>query len=367
MAKQTGKILTGVILFMAIAAAVVYWKITTTPPPPKRIPVIPVRVAVPEFKPMFQTVELSGEILPEKQADIYARVQGSVSSVRKQIGEYARAGEIVATIEDAPFRQEARRAEATLRQSQAALAAAMTTYNRAKLLAVKEFTSKQELETAEAQLAIAKARTESDSAVLENARITLSYCTITAPFSGYITRRYVDAGATIGSSPIIYTIVDVSALKIRVEIPEKSLAAVQEITAAELMADAVPAAKFTATLLRVNAALDRTTRTATAEYHITDPKHLLKPGMYATLHLQSGNRNAVLTLPKESLLSDDAGKYVMLAVNKNGKKVARKQSVGTGLSDDMHTEIRNGLSLTDTVIVAGQQNVRDKGEVLISN
>lgn len=367
MAKQTGKILTGALLFMAAAAAVVYWKITTTPPPPKRIPVIPVRVAVPELETMTQTVELSGEILPEKQADIYARVQGSVSSVRKQIGEYAAAGEVVATIEDAPFRQEVRRAEATLRQSQATLAAAVTAYNRLKTLAAKEFSSKQEVETAEAQMAVAKARTESDSAVLENARITLSYCTITAPFSGYITRRYVDPGATIGTNPTIYTILDVSALRIRVEIPEKTLPAVQEIPTAELTADAVPKTKFTATLLRMNAALDRTTRTATAEYHITDPKRQLKPGMYATLQLQSGNRNAVLTLPKESLLSDDAGKYVMLAVNHNGKKIAKKKSVGIGLSDDMRTEIKNGLSPTDTIIVAGQQNVRDKSEIIISN
>ena len=326
---------------------------------------MPVQIGFAKTGELDKSRRFNGEILPEQQAEISALASGNVAAMLKQFGDAVRAGETVARIEDSPFRAELRRTEAALRLSQANMKAAELTYRRAKMLSEKDFASRQELDNAEAQFLAATARVQADSAAAETARIALSFCTVTAPFSGVITRRYVDAGASVSlQNPLLYAIADISSLRIRVEIPERDIHLLANSPTATLSADAVPGEVFSATLLRSNAALDRSSRTLTAEFRIADPKRRLKPGMYANLTMLPASHSRRLLLQKSAVMTDVGGAYVMIAHKRHdGKHIAQKSRVTTGESDDQRIEITGGISTSDSVIVAGQQNVRDNGEI----
>jgi RND family efflux transporter MFP subunit len=371
MNKKTLLILsTAVIGLFAIAAI----KIVLSRPADRKPVIAPVRVQPPKQESISSSLVFNGDVTAYQQAGVFARVQGNILSITKDIGDYVKAGEVLARIDDTPYQQQLRQAEGQYVQSSASYENASDTYLRSKDLNAQQLISKQDFETAETNYRVAKAKMEADKASLDNAKLTLSYCTITAPFSGYITKRYYDAGAYIGtnavvnsvSSTTIFILTDLSKVKLVVNVLEKDIPQMQKLTEGIVKVDAYPDKPFKGKVTRRNQAVDLNTRTLAVQLVIDNNDLLLKPGMFATVSLMSDERHEAIILPKEAVLSDDKGSYVMKAVDLTSQPKAKKTPVKIGMTDETRVEVSEGVTLQDKIITTGQENVKDGAAIRIA-
>lgn len=366
MTKKTIFIGAGIVVALTLVVAIRLWTNAATPP---RLTVAPVRVQPPKKQTLSASIIMNGDILPVQQAIVFARVQGNLSKVYKDIGDYVRQGEVLALIDDAAFRGQVARTEAAFVQSDATYQNTTQILNRSKELVSQQLISKQEFDNLETQFRVAKARADADRAVLNDAKLTLSYTRIIAPFSGYITRRNYDAGAFVGAAQTseVFTMMDLKKVRVVVNVLEKDIPRIESLTEASVKVDALPDKVFKAQVTRINKAVDLATRTVSMQLEIDNKDQQLRPGMFATIALSSETHRDALVVPKEAILKDTQGSYVMTAVTEAGKSKAKKALVKTGASDDVQVEISEGVSIGDKIITTGQQSLRDGAEIKISN
>lgn len=281
-------------------------------------------------------------------------------------------------------------ARAAVVKAQASLADMQATYNRAAELAKQGAIAQQSLDDAKAQVVTAQAtldasraqvvqaeaqvdaarqqeaaaasqvRTQqaqaaTQAAALDNARVQLQYATITAPFGGVVVSRQLDPGAyvTPGTSTSIMTIADLNNLDVVLNVGSPDMPMIHAGDPVRIAVDAYPGRVFKGAVNRIAGGVDPTTRTVQVEVDIANPEHLLRPGMYATVQLSAGSRQA-LVVPLSAVQSFGTQHYVWFV--EDGKAV--QQYVDVGQTTGEVVEITGGLQPTDTLIFRGADLVR---------
>jgi membrane fusion protein, multidrug efflux system len=325
------------------------------PAPPKKQPIPPVSVAQPIQRDVIYKVEYGGDVLPIQQTNIFSRVAGILSAVYTDMGHTVRAGQLVALIDTSAAYQTELQAEATYLNAKA-------TEARERDLAAKDLASRQDLDNA-----IAARRTAEAS--YESARIQLNYSKITAPFHGWVTKRYLDPGSVVTNNPIvgnsnstIFNIMDIDSLKIDINITDRDIPLLNQVKSATVTVDAMPGRQWTAFVSHSAQALNTTTRTMPVEIVVPNRDETLKPGVFANVTLVLGEHPKALTVPMQAVLRDTAGHPYVLIVQDT---IAKKRLVQLGISDEGWTEILSGLDGSEHVIVTGQNFARPNGKVTI--
>jgi membrane fusion protein (multidrug efflux system) len=154
---------------------------------------------------------------------------------------------------------------------------------------------------------------------------------------------------------------DLDQMKIIINVLEQDIPRVTMGLEASVSVDAFPGKKFTGKVSKFAQAVDLGTRTMAVEVDLANPGHLLAPGMFAAVSLNVGEKTDALTLPTQSLMKDDQGLYVYLAI----QDTARRARVTAGTEQNSRTEILSGLAGTEDVITTGQQFVRNNGPVTV--
>ena len=196
----------------------------------------------------------------------------------------------------------------------------------------------------------------------ENAQTRLGYAWVIAPFSGFVTKRYFDAGSLVTSNnSVLYTLMGVDSVKIIVSVLEKDVSLVANGRKAVVSVDAYPGREFHGVITRFSGAVDLSTRTMETEIDIPNHDHLLKPGMYANVALILDEHKDALTVPSQALLKDERGSYVFSADN----RIAIRKNVNAGIEQNARTEILSGLEGKENIVTIGQQFLKDSSKVII--
>ena len=162
-------------------------------------------------KPEFQTVKVgrgditqvvtaTGDLQPVVVVDIGAQVSGQIKEVRVDFNSVVKAGDVLALIDESTPTQRLKQADADLESAKANNRLLALNVERTRELFAKKLVSQQELDNAEAQLAQSNATLLTRNAAVENARLDLSRCTITAPIDGMVLDRKTDKGRTVNAS-----------------------------------------------------------------------------------------------------------------------------------------------------------------------
>ncbi len=302
--------------------------------------------------PLRQTVMYdllyTADVVAVQQAGIYPKVSGTLDRVYADMGTPVRRGQMLALIDTTELYQTRAQAAATAQN-------ARLTYRRTKDLYDQKLVAAQDLENAEATMKVAVA-------ALDVATTRLDYARITAPFSGTITKRFLDPGAVVSAlTSTIFTLMDLDQMKIIINVLEQDIPRVTMGLGASVTVDAFPGKSFTGKVSKFAQAVDLATRTMAVEVDIPNPGHLLRPGMFATVTLNVGRHENALTLPTQALLKDDQGLYVYVA----RQDTARRVRIGAGNEQNSRTEILSGLEGPEDVITTGQQFVRNGGPVTV--
>ena len=297
-------------------------------------------------KPFRETIRTTftyvGDVLPLQQATIYSKVTGNLERNYVEMGTYVHNTQLLALIDTTELFQQYQQTSATYQNTS-------VLFERAKQLYDRKLAAKQDVDNAEAAMKVARANYDA-------AKTHLSYARIVAPFNGFVTRRFLDAGALVNASTsTLFTMMYLDSVKIIVYVPEKDLSQMYNVRTATVTLDALPHQEFTGYVSRFSEAVDLATRTMPIEVDIPNHSRMIKPGMFATISFVVSERQNAMTLSSDDLLKDDNGYFVFIA---DGKK-AHQVRVTIGNETNSHTEILSGLNGTEDVITTGQQFVKE--------
>ncbi|MGH9398551.1 MAG: efflux RND transporter periplasmic adaptor subunit [Terriglobia bacterium] len=346
---------------------------------------IPVGVVTAARRNIDREITLPGTLVAFYQATLYGKVAGYVRSIRVDKGDDVHRGETLAVLEVPEMVDEVDQARAAYQQTLANLNQAKAqaelqavTYQRFKEVHLKDpdAVAKQELDeyrskfdVAEAKIELAKARVATAQANLNRLIALHQYADITAPFTGTITARFVDPGALIqaatssNQSQPIMTVQDLDTIRVYVSVPEVNVPFIHVGIPASLTTAAYPGRVFRAAVTRFADALDSATRTMRTEIDVRNPRHVLRPGMYADVTLELEKVRRALVIPDSALVVLGSQKFVWLA--RDG--LAHRVEVNTGLDDGTEVEIHTGLSAGEQVVVTGKDNLTEGSALEVSS
>ncbi|MFQ5670622.1 MAG: efflux RND transporter periplasmic adaptor subunit [Acidobacteriota bacterium] len=336
-----------------------------------------VRVRAARLRPLTRSreVTLPGSFEPYERALLHSRVDGYVRQVKVDIGSRIRKGDPLVVLEVpgveaelAKARADRQAAEARLLERRAAAEQARITHHRFAGLAASEpmAVTPQEVDAAGAGEKVAMARVKVAEAEIEVARAeesrleTLeSFAVIRAPFDGMVARRLVDTGALVvqgadGGEPVL-EVARTDHLRLVVHVPEALVPEVGPGLPARVEVDALPGRDLRVPVSRCAGALRNDTRTMRAELDVDPEGTELRPGMYATVHLELKVPTGRLDVPAAAVRRTAEGAFLWAV--RDGK--AHKVAVDAGGGDGALTVQGDGVEEGMLVVLNGGPDLRE--------
>lgn len=375
----------------------------TTP----RVPVESCRI---EPRTVEDTLTLSGEIIPLLEIEIQPKIEGTLQRVHFREGDWVRAGDVLFDFEDVEIRARLQQAQAELANRQAVLArltagerpqdilAAEARVARASALyenrlaqlqrlesirthrSDQEITDQQsEVELARAELRVAQAELQRAyagsrpeditaaradvafaHAALDLAHEFVSSAHLRSTTDGLIVERNMEPGERVAPGMVLLRLLKTDPLWARVRVPESAIARIRKDQPCTLRLAAYDR-EFPGTVDVVGGDLDRPSRSLGVKILVPNPDGLLKPGMFATVTLQTGRRDDVLLVDRDWLHFRQGRAYLHLVED----GIARERRVETGASYARFVEITEGLEPGEMVIVSDYGDLADGSAITI--
>lgn len=357
------------VLLLALAAGGWLWyhrQASTTAPPP---------TAAVTRGDVTTTVLASGQIEASQLVSVGARVSGRIEELPVKLGQQVHQGDLIARMDSQDQQNEIRQAEADLANIDAQISAKTATLTRArqvlerqKALGSANFSSRDTVESATAEVTVAAADLDALAAQkaraevsLSTARISLERTRITAPISGTIVAVVVEAGQTINSlqsAPTLVKIANLDRMLVKAEISEADVVRVKPGQEVGFTILGEPGQMFQAKLRDIEPAPSEiassdTISTDSAIYYnglleVENPEHLLRIGMTTQVTITLERARDVLRVPAAAVKGSGAEASVTLWDPASGSR--RSQKVEVGLNDKVWAEIRQGLKEGDLVV-----------------
>lgn len=306
------------------------------------------------------TVDLPGEVAadPDRSARIASPVAGRLEQVMFKEGSQVKKGEALATVR-VPELGKIRSAHAsTLARAKAARSNA----ERLKALRGQGLSGEQEVVNAEAEAqsldAEARGLGEQLASMGSNATGSGALLTLRAPLTGVVLSRDAVAGQPVNPDQTIGSIADLSEVWFLGRVFERNLGQLRLGAKAQVRLDAFPQETFEGTVSYLGKQLDPVTRTLTARIQLTDPKDILRLGLYGTAHVLAGDTaqrppSVVIT---RSAVVDMAGRTVVFVAVGTGEFEAHDVELGEGVRD--RVEIKKGVTEADQVVIDGSFTIK---------
>jgi len=260
--------------------------------------------------------------------------------------------------------------QATIRQRQADLKLANNNLERSRSLMERDLLPRQTFDdtdaryqAAQAQLDLAEAQMAQARARLDELKINLANTIITAPVDGFIGKRTLDPGASVGVNTSFISVVDIRTVRLVINVVERDLRRIEQGTAVSVEVDAYPGETFNGRVARLAPILDPATRTAQVEIEIANPNFRLKPGMYARASFTVERRDKALVVPTPAIVDQD-GKPGVWVPGEGDAAVFTP--VVVGIEQQEFTEVTSGLREGEQVVSAGAAALRPGDRITLA-
>ncbi len=331
-----------------------------------------------------QTVEATGVIDAYKLVSVGAQASGQIKSLKVQLGDTVRQGDLIAEIDATTQRNAVLNAQASLDQvkaqravQQAGLREAQLEFARQQQMLAAEATSRAEFDAADAQLRTARAQIQSYDAQIKGrdtelatARANLAYTRITAPMDGTVVAVVAEEGRTVNANQTAPTIVMLARLDlvtVNAEVSEADVVKIKAGMPVYFTTLGEPDRKYHATLRQINPApasiasdsssssSSSTSSSSTAVYYnalfdVENPDGTLRIDMTAQVSVLLNQAKDVLTIPAVALGNRTRdGQYVVRVADEDGMPTPRR--VRIGINNGATAQVLSGLKEGDKVVV----------------
>src|SRR5215467_3049286 len=322
---------------------------------PPAVPVSTVAVALKSVPVRLQAI---GNVEPYTTVAVKARVDGQIVSVHFKEGDEVRQGAVLFEIDPRPFAAALKQAQANLLKDKALLDRANEQEKRYKDLLAKNFISADAYEQVRTNAQTAAATVAGDEAAIESAKLSLDYCTIRSPVTGYAGRIQIQQGNLVkanDTNPLV-TINQVVPIYTSFSIPEQNIADIRKYQAnGELKVQATFAnashAPIAGKLSFLDNSADTTTGTIKLKAEFPNTDKALWPGQFVNVALTLHEQQDAVVTPSAAVQNGPNGQYVFV-IKPDLTAELRNIKVTRAEGDD--TVVASGLQPGDQVVTVGQ-------------
>jgi len=360
-------------------------------------PAVAVESAQIKARELQRTIEAIGTLDPNEEVTVSNQVEGPVSKVLVDLGDFVKAGQVVAMLDTselelavrqqtAALQQEMARiglndpnagveeaATSQVRQAEAALSEARSRLERTKRLTDEGVLPAQQLDEQQARFDIAdaslksaresvrniKATVAARKAALDLAQKKLADARITAPMSGLVKERLVSEGTYLKANSPVVTLVQSSPLKLRVDVPETAIESVRSGRPVQFTVDSLPGKTFDGRISRLSPSVNQQSRTLKLEAIVDNGNGTLKPGLFARVSILTGKSDLALVVPPTAVFT--VAGLEKLFVIESGK--VSERIVRTGSRGADYVEILEGVKEGDVVATSNLGSLQQGREV----
>jgi multidrug efflux system membrane fusion protein len=328
----------------------------------------PVSVATVEQRELINWSEFSGRLEAIERVELRSRVSGVVEAVHFHEGGMVKQGDLLISIDAAPYQAEFERAQAQVLAAEARVALAASEHERGEQLMASRNVSQRDLDTRFNALREAQANLRAAEAARQAARLNLDYTQIRAPISGRIGRLGVTVGNLVAAgagTPVLTTLVSVDPLYASFDADERSvldaLASLPrgqrslELIPVQLTTAAGDAASFTGKLRFVDNAVDAASGTVRVRAVLDNPDGRLLPGQFVRVKMGQARPEPALVINERAIGTDQDKRFVFVVGADN--TVAWRQ-VTLGASNEGLRIVTDGLKPGERIVVNGLQRIR---------
>jgi RND family efflux transporter MFP subunit len=335
----------------------------------------------------FTLLNASGYVVPQRKAAVASKITGKITSLHVEEGSRVKNGEIIAKLENddaiALEKMAAANLEvarSTLDQYKAELKDASLNFVREKNLLEKEFTTKSSRDAAEARykkalaaVAGGEASVKSYAAALENARVTLGYTMIRAPFNAIVLTKNADIGdivtplgAAANAKAAVVTIADMNSLQVEADVSESNLQKIKVGQPCEIQLDALPDSRFRGVIHMIVPTADRSKATVMVKVRFIDKDTRILPEMSAKVAFLSKPVSTADEKPRTLLsnktIVERGGKKTVFLINRDR---VLQTHVATGETFGEMSEISSGVKAGDRVVINPSKRLKNGSKIKI--
>ncbi|MDM0045209.1 efflux RND transporter periplasmic adaptor subunit [Variovorax dokdonensis] len=338
---------------------------------PAEAPAVPVSVATVQAESVRTWDEFSGRLEAVQRVDVRPRVAGAVLQAHFTEGALVRQGDLLVTIDPAPYAAEVDRAEAQVAAARARLGYSRSEQARAARLWDERAIAQRELDERSNALREAEANLRAAQAALSSARLNLDYTQVRAPVAGRIGRLEVTVGNLVGAgaaAPVLTTLVSVSPIYASFDVDERAIGkALKELPGGagsrsaigqipvQMGTAASDGTPFQGKLQLIDNQVDARSGTVRVRAAFDNAQGELIPGQFARIRMGQARSNELLLVSERAIGTDQDKKYV-LVVGQGDKAEYREVSLGAPVRG--LRAVQSGLSAGERVVVNGLQHVR---------
>jgi RND family efflux transporter MFP subunit len=310
---------------------------------------IPVLTDTVKYRQITNGFSINGTFSPFKEISITSETQGKITSLRTETGDEVKKGDTLATIDNEIFASQLAVTKFNLEKTEKDL-------KRFKELTKGEAATIQQYESVKqvfenAQFAYTSARVQNDNAF------------ITAPFRGFITKRYIENGAYIVPGSPVYDIVEIEKLKLIAKLTADEVGKVRKGENVMLTTESFPGISYKGYVGNIVIKADLSGRYEVEVYIINNNDNLIKPGMYGKVLFAIDLKEPALVIPRRAIEGSILNPEIYLV---SGDSVIKKDITASSL-DDKYVLVKSGLKKGDVVVTSGQINLVNGSKIRIKN
>lgn len=372
---QRSRRLQGIVLALCIVAGLlIYFSLRTTGDGTRPKPAaLPVRVASVVAQAVPEYLSGLGTVIPSQNSLVRSRVDGTLLRLHFEDGQMVKEGDLLAEIDPRPFEMALNDAKGQFARDKAILDNARLDLKRYVELRDKDYVSAQQVSTQNSTVRQYEGIVASDKAKVDDAALNLEYSRITAPMSGRLGLRQVDAGNMIRASDTagIVRITQMEPAYVVFTLPESQLSRIleslraAEATGTPLVVD-VWDREFTKQLttgflLTLDNQIDTGTGTIKLKAKFPNTDGQLFPNQFVNAQLLVRTQPNALVAPTSAIQRGSKGTFVYVVKN----NLTEVRPVTTGWTSNNTTVIESGLSAGEEVVIDGLDRLRNAMEIII--
>ncbi|MCE1114812.1 MULTISPECIES: efflux RND transporter periplasmic adaptor subunit [Pseudomonas] len=356
----------------ALIAAALWLRLAPdTPHRPSGANAIPVRVVSVAQQDVPRYLSAIGSVLSLHSVEVRPQVEGVLTQVLVKEGQWVKAGDLLATLDDRAIRANLDQARAQLGQTQAQVQVANVNLKRYQLLSTDDGVSKQTLDQQQALVNQLQATLKGNQAAIDNAAVQLSYTQIRSPVTGRVGIRNVDPGNLVRTSDTqsLFSVTQIDPIAVEFSLPQQQLPTLQHLLKAPspaeveayMDADGERSLLAKGQLMLIDNQVSANTGTVRVKAEFDNKDGQLWPGQLVTVRLRTAVDENALVVPPPVVQRSIDGHFVYRL---DGDKVT---SVPVKvLYQDSTLNIVAGVKPGDRLVLDGQSRLKPGSKVEVT-
>jgi len=330
---------------------------------------VPVKIYKVKSESISKYIRATGSVAGDEDVIVYSKVAERVEKINVTPGQIVKKNQILVEQKNEILRQGLDIATAALKTAEAQTKLSVLDFERMKKLFSEKAVSPQQYDQAKTANESTGHSLEQAKSMYEQAKELYENSFVKAPFDGVVAAIYVEKNQSINIGQPVVQIISPSKMKSKIYLTGEDVQNVKAGQRVVIKFPTIPGAEFNGRVDKINTSIDQTSKSMEVEIVILTKDLRIKSGLFGEFLIETKNIANSLVVPEVALipqteikidretgLQNTFKKYYLFIIEKNKAKM---KEVKTGIANNGQIEITNGLSIGDSVIIVGQNIVKE--------